>query len=199
MSKIAIVTGASGNMGQAVVEKFLNMGYQVIGTVVPNDPVPLNISHAQFEKVVADLMDETASGKFINDIIDKYTTIDVAVLTVGGFAMGKIADSSSADILKQVKLNFETAYHVHPEFSFGKPNPEILAPVLQQYSSDEILLVGDRLYTDFELAIRSGCRFALALCGETSRDDLARQARQPDIVAETVADIDFDFYIQNGI
>ena len=94
---------------------------------------------------------------------------------------------------------FETAYHVHPEFSFGKPNPEILAPVLQQYSSDEILLVGDRLYTDFELAIRSGCRFALALCGETSRDDLARQARQPDIVAETVADIDFDFYIQNGI
>ena len=94
---------------------------------------------------------------------------------------------------------FETAYHVRPEFSFGKPNPDMLAPVLNHCAAEEILLVGDRLYTDFELAIRSGCRFALALCGETSRSDLARQARQPDIVAETVADIDFDSCFQKGI
>jgi NAD(P)-dependent dehydrogenase (short-subunit alcohol dehydrogenase family) len=36
----------------------------------------------------------------------------VAVLTVGGFAMGHIADTSTADILKQYKLNFETAYNI---------------------------------------------------------------------------------------
>lgn len=42
MSKIAIVTGASGNMGQAVVKKFIDEGYKVIGTVVPNDPVPMD-------------------------------------------------------------------------------------------------------------------------------------------------------------
>jgi NAD(P)-dependent dehydrogenase (short-subunit alcohol dehydrogenase family) len=30
---------------------------------------------------------------------------------VGGFAMGKIAETRSSDILKQYKLNFETAYH----------------------------------------------------------------------------------------
>lgn len=94
---------------------------------------------------------------------------------------------------------FETAYHVYPELSFGKPNPEMLAPILQKFSPEEVLFVGDRLYTDFELAIRSKCRFALALCGETSRADLARQARQPDIIAESVADIDFDYYIKNGI
>ncbi len=33
--KTAIVTGASGNMGQAVVKKFLAEGYNVISTVIP--------------------------------------------------------------------------------------------------------------------------------------------------------------------
>lgn len=93
---------------------------------------------------------------------------------------------------------FETATQVRPELSFGKPNPEMLSPVLSKFSPDEVLFVGDRLYTDFELAIRAKCRFALALCGETTRDMLARQARQPDIVAETVADIDFDKLIGQG-
>ena len=59
-------------------------------------------------------------------------------------------------------------------------------------SPEEILIVGDRLYTDFELAIRSGCHFALVLCGETKARDVQRLARQPDIIAEQVFDIDFD-------
>ena len=40
--KTAIITGASGNMGQAVVKKFIDEGFKVIGTVVPNDPVSIN-------------------------------------------------------------------------------------------------------------------------------------------------------------
>jgi NAD(P)-dependent dehydrogenase (short-subunit alcohol dehydrogenase family) len=134
MPKLAIVTGASGNMGQAVVKKFLDEGYQVVGTIVPGDPVALDISHSQFEKVMVDLMNETASEKFVNDIFDKYKTIDATILTVGGFAMGKIADTSSADILKQVTLNFETAYHV------ARP---VFSKMLVQ-KSGKIFLVGSR-------------------------------------------------------
>jgi NAD(P)-dependent dehydrogenase (short-subunit alcohol dehydrogenase family) len=33
--KTAIVTGASGNMGQAVIKKFIDEGYKVIGTIIP--------------------------------------------------------------------------------------------------------------------------------------------------------------------
>jgi NAD(P)-dependent dehydrogenase (short-subunit alcohol dehydrogenase family) len=109
---IVIVTGASGNLGQAVVSKFIAGGYKVIGTVIPNDPVPMNFLSDKFEKVVVDLMNEEDSEKFIRSIIDKYKSIDAGVLTVGGFAMGTIADTSTADILKQYKLNFETAYNI---------------------------------------------------------------------------------------
>ena len=110
--KTAIVTGASGNLGQTVVKKFIDQGYFVVGTVIPNDPATLDFPGNKFEKVVVDLMSEENSEKFIESIASKYGNIDVAVLTVGGFAMGKIPDTTSGDILKQYKLNFETAYNV---------------------------------------------------------------------------------------
>ena len=117
LGRLAIVTGASGNMGQAVVKKFLAEGYNVVGTIIPNDPVPFEINDAKLEKVIVDLMDETDSEKFVQNVISKYGSIDAVVLTVGGFAMGKIAETKTADIHKQYKLNFETAYNVaRPSF-----------------------------------------------------------------------------------
>lgn len=109
---IAIVTGASGNMGKAVVKKFIDEGYKVIGTIIPNDPAQMNFPADAFEKVVVDLMSEDDSQKFVESIIEKYGTVDAAVLTVGGFAMGHIAETRTSDIAKQYKLNFETAYNV---------------------------------------------------------------------------------------
>ena len=115
--KTAIVTGASGNMGQAVIIKFLAEGYNVVGTIIPNDPVPFDVDDTKLEKVIVDLMNEDDSEKFIQDVIAKYGSVDVAVLTVGGFAAGKIAETKTADIHKQYKLNFETAYNVaRPSF-----------------------------------------------------------------------------------
>ncbi len=133
-NKIAIVTGASGNMGQAVVKKFIDEGYIVIGTVIPNDPVPMNFPDSQFEKVVVDLMNENDAQHFIDTIVSKYKSIDAAVLTVGGFAMGSIADTKTPDIAKQYKLNFETAYNV------AQP---VFVQMMKQ-KSGRIFLIGSR-------------------------------------------------------
>ena len=110
--KTAIVTGASGNMGQAVIKKFIDEGYKVIGTVIPDDPVPMDFPDDKLDKVVVDLMNEEDSAKFIASVISKYGSVDAAVLTVGGFAMGAVAETKTSDIAKQYKLNFETAYNV---------------------------------------------------------------------------------------
>src|SRR5262245_36696257 len=110
--KIAIVTGASGNLGQAVIRRFLEDGYHVTGTIIPNDPVKLTINHNNFETTIVDLMNEQSSSEFISTVIEKHSRIDVAVLTVGGFQMGKIGDTPISAITKQIRLNFETAYNV---------------------------------------------------------------------------------------
>jgi len=115
--KIAIVTGASGNLGQAVIKKFISEGFFVIGTILPNDPFLSNFPEESFESLPLDLLDEDASRKFVEFVVTKYGRLDVAVLTVGGFAAGKIAETATKDIAKQYSLNFETAYNIaRPSF-----------------------------------------------------------------------------------
>ena len=93
----------------------------------------------------------------------------------------------------------KTAYGVEPERSFGKPNPAMLSGLLKKFKPEEILFVGDRLYTDFELAKRSGCRFVLPLCGETKQQDLDKLAVKPEFVVDMVSDIDFDSFFKGEI
>ncbi|MGC4104249.1 SDR family NAD(P)-dependent oxidoreductase [Ferruginibacter sp.] len=133
-NKTVIVTGASGNMGQAVVKKFLAEGYNVVGTIVPNDKAPFDIDDEKLEKVVVDLMNEDDAEKFIQNVITKYKGIEAAVLTVGGFAMGTVAATKTADIQKQYKLNFETAYNV------ARP---VFVQMLQQ-TTGRIFLIGSK-------------------------------------------------------
>lgn len=111
MKKIAIVTGASGNLGQAVIQKFLKEGCHVTGTV-HKETDEVKVDSAQFEKATTNLADEANARQFVESVLAKHGQIDAAVLTVGGFAMGKIAETKTADILQQYKLNFETAYHI---------------------------------------------------------------------------------------
>ena len=110
--KTIIITGASGNMGQAVVRKFLSEGYIVVATIIPNDSIPFEIEDSKLEKVTVNLMSEDDTEKFIQTVIKKYKNLDAVVLTVGGFAMGTIAETKTADIYKQYRLNFETAYNI---------------------------------------------------------------------------------------
>jgi NAD(P)-dependent dehydrogenase (short-subunit alcohol dehydrogenase family) len=110
--KTAIITGAAGNMGQAIVRKFLAMGYRVIGTVIANDPALLDINHPHFETAEVDLLNEEGSARFIKTVIGQCQTIDAVVLTVGGFAMGTIADTDTSSINKQINLNFSTSYNI---------------------------------------------------------------------------------------
>lgn len=132
--KTAIITGASGNLGQAVVKKFLAEGYHITSTVIPNDPVAIGINGKNFQTAVVDLMNEDAAQKFADLIVAGHKTIDVAILTVGGFAMGNIADTKTSDIAKQYQLNFETAYNI------ARP---VFVQMMKQ-GSGRIFLIGSR-------------------------------------------------------
>ena len=132
--KTAIVTGASGNLGQAVIKKLLHEQYYVTGTIIPNDVVKIDVQGQHFETAVVDLTDENAAQQFVNAMAAKHNSIDVAVLTVGGFAMGTIANTTTTDIAKQYKLNFETAYNMaRPVFN-----------QMMQQGSGRIFLIGSR-------------------------------------------------------
>ena len=133
MNKTAIITGASGNLGQAVVKKFLDEGYTVVGTShsksTGTDP-----TQKSFEEVAVDLLNEESCKKLVHDVVEKYGKIDVAVLTAGGFTMGNIDATTTGDIYKQYQLNFETTYNI------ARP---VFMQMMKQ-NSGRLFLIGSR-------------------------------------------------------
>ena len=73
----------------------------------------------------------------------------------------------------------------------GKPNPGIVNALAEEWGLEpkEMVMVGDRLYTDIALGKTAGVRTVLVLSGETSRDDLENAKSQPDLVCENLADL----------
>ncbi|MBL0132776.1 MAG: SDR family NAD(P)-dependent oxidoreductase [Chitinophagaceae bacterium] len=134
MSKNILITGVTGNLGQAVAQRFLAEGYNVIGTVLPGDTIEMNFDTTGLEKIIVDLLDVGAVEKMLKGLIARIGNIDVAVLTVGGFAMADIAGTKTADIEKQYKLNFETAYNV----------VQPLFPYMKEKGKGHIFMIGSR-------------------------------------------------------
>ena len=73
----------------------------------------------------------------------------------------------------------------------GKPNPEMVRMGLQKLGATPELtaMVGDRLYTDIQMAYDSGITSILVLSGETSEEDLKRVERKPDFVFLSVREL----------
>lgn len=131
--KTIIVTGAGGNLGKAVVKKFIAEGCRVIGTVTKKSN---NITEPElsYEAHAVNLTDDKETQQFVEKVISNYHTIDVAVLTVGGFATGTIKETTATDLLQQYHLNFETA------FNAARP---IFLQMLQQ-KTGTIFLIGSK-------------------------------------------------------
>ncbi len=76
-----------------------------------------------------------------------------------------------------------------PEAVLGKPSPGMLEGVMRRHSlrTDEIAVVGDRLYTDIAMGQAVGAISVLVLSGETTPTQAALATRPPDFILENVA------------
>jgi NAD(P)-dependent dehydrogenase (short-subunit alcohol dehydrogenase family) len=112
MPKTIVITGANGNLGTAVVKKFLAADYKVIAVDHSGSHLGFAEAHPQFELHSIDLTNESESDTFIKEAVGLYGNIDCAALLAGGFAMGGINDTDGAALKKMFSLNFETAYNI---------------------------------------------------------------------------------------
>lgn len=81
-------------------------------------------------------------------------------------------------------------------FSVGKPSPVMLrmARKAMMLNTDQIVMVGDTMYTDIFGAVQMGYRSVLVLSGNTNREDLQNYAYQPDLVVPTLNEIPEVFF-----
>ena len=77
---------------------------------------------------------------------------------------------------------------IEPVHITGKPNPGMIMHKIEElgYKPEECAMVGDRLYTDMEMASRAGCVSVLVLSGEATLEDLELSNIDVDIVVNSV-------------
>jgi HAD superfamily hydrolase (TIGR01450 family) len=73
----------------------------------------------------------------------------------------------------------------------GKPDPAILLTLGSRLgiAVTEMAMVGDRIYTDMEMAQRAGALAVLVLSGEATAEEAAAMERQPDLVVSDVGEL----------
>ncbi len=71
-----------------------------------------------------------------------------------------------------------------PDVVLGKPDPCMIDGILRRHNLQphNLAMVGDRLYTDMEMARRAGAVGVLVLTGETKIQDVNRVDVKPDLV-----------------
>ena len=86
---------------------------------------------------------------------------------------------------------FEATTGKVPFHIAGKPNAGMILHKVEELglSPEECVMVGDRLYTDMEMADRAGVHGVLVLSGEATREDLGAAPQNPSLVVGSVAEL----------
>ncbi len=140
--KTAIITGGAGNLGRAVVKKFLETGYRVIVTLEPKIQVDdtFRTQSPDLDLYELDVTDELKATNFVKACAEKYGRIDAAVMLVGGFTLGTISELSQASFEKMLRLNFYSA------LAIAKPSFE----VMKAQKSGRLIFIGARAGLDLK-------------------------------------------------
>ena len=75
-----------------------------------------------------------------------------------------------------------------PDITLGKPDPNMLSGILNRYGMepDEVAMVGDRIYTDIEMAHNAGAFGVLVLSGETTLEIADQAPKQPHLICDSI-------------
>ena len=86
---------------------------------------------------------------------------------------------------------FEATTGVTAKHICGKPNPGMILHKIIELglTPDVCAMVGDRLYTDMEMADRAGVHGILVLSGEATKNDAANSSQSPSLIVDSVASL----------
>ena len=86
---------------------------------------------------------------------------------------------------------FKATTGVEPSHICGKPNAGMILHKIEELGlqPSQCAMVGDRLYTDMEMAAQADVVGVLVLSGEATLDDLEAAPQTPSVVVNSVADL----------
>ena len=73
----------------------------------------------------------------------------------------------------------------------GKPNPEIIDYLAKQFNveKNQVLVVGDRLYTDILVGVNAKVDSLCLLSGESTLEDIEKSEYKPTYILQSIKDL----------
>ena len=106
--KVVLIAGGSGALGQTVAPACARAGAHVI-TVDRNPP---SEQIAEGVAMQADVADEADVRRLVSEVIRKTGRIDALVNLVGGFAMGRVAETDASLWHRMLTMNLTAAFQL---------------------------------------------------------------------------------------
>ncbi len=110
--RIAVVTGAAGGMGRAIVARLLADGCHVVGVDIDASAVQAMAAVlANFSAEAVDLTDAVAITGLFDRLTGLHGGVDVLVNNAGTCFMSDFPNISAAELDQQMAVNFGSAFH----------------------------------------------------------------------------------------
>lgn len=114
--RVALVTGASGGIGKAVVQKLASEGYALAVHYASNQSKAealvkeITATGTSAMTVTGDIADETAMQSLFDEVEQKFGGIDVVVNTAGVMILAPIADYDLDDFDRVIRTNIRGTF-----------------------------------------------------------------------------------------
>lgn len=108
-NRIALVTGAGGGIGRAVVAALLEAGTRVVATDLVAPDLP---AHAALTCLPLDVADAAAVEALVDDVEKTIGAMDFGISVAGVLATGLVTETSDADWRRVFSVNTDGVFHL---------------------------------------------------------------------------------------
>lgn len=106
MSRVAVITGGAGGLGQAFAARLLDEGWRVVLVDLPGALQALPDLSEQVERIACDLTDETEVASVCADISARYPALDLVIHNAGVTQIGLFDETSLASQRLVMEINY---------------------------------------------------------------------------------------------
>ena len=183
--KVIIVTGAAGNVGSAVARLLASRGAKVAAVDTLGPPLTAVMAtlenpsrHLPIPEV--DLTDPTACDSLVARVVHTLGGLHGVATTVGGFAMGKLAETSLDQWDAMFSLNVKTTWNIY----------RAAAPVLKAAGGGSLVGIGSvaGLHGSSQMAPYAATKSAVMRLTESLADELRPDRIRVNAVLPTTID-----------
>ena len=106
MSRVAVITGGAGGLGQAFTVRLLEDGWRIVLIDLPGALEALKLESERVERIACDLTDEAAVASVCAGITERHPAIDLVIHNAGVTQIGLFDETTLASQRLVMEINY---------------------------------------------------------------------------------------------